>query len=138
MVKWMPSVILTYSNIFAFLPSALHSMICMWQGNFDTSTWFFPVKVVVPFDTSTVFGWYMKFFIYTTAVDVYFFAISSTVIYLASCCLYIEAGCKHFQLILKDIDENAGSGKINKKIFHRNRLKDQIRTGISFHIELIE
>lgn len=87
-----------------FVLSASYSIFNMWMGNFETSTWLLPYAFTVPFDTSTVYGWYMFWFLQLYAALAYSLSITCATTFFGGCCFYIIAICEHFQFYIKKID----------------------------------
>lgn len=60
---WFPSFIFWSFTIGVFMVSFALSFYEMYVGNYDTSTWFIPFYYynVLPFDATTVSGWYIEF-----------------------------------------------------------------------------
>lgn len=82
------------------------SLYCMWRGNYDTSTWYTPYEMIVPFDTTTVFGWYFLVFgIQIHECYMYVFIAGASVSYFVSFCYYIEACCEQFNAIMFDMND---------------------------------
>lgn len=146
--------IVSFANC-AFLgifPSVVHSIVSMVSGNFDTSTWFFVLKIAVPFNTSTIFGWYMKLLLELLFAIVAISIITPIVTYLANCCLYVflvsnyqfravncitfryvRALCDHFKVSFQKID--------NRIIFDffgliMSKTENEFKELISFHMQI--
>lgn len=109
----------------------------MVRGNFDPNTWYFPVSITVPFDESTIFGWYMKFFMYEYGSLMYFLGITSIVTFLMGCCFYIEAFTKDMQMRFDTIDAELEKVKSGKKI-NEKRINSQMAEVVAFHMEIVK
>lgn len=127
------SLFLLSCMVTLFLLSLIHSWISMGNGNYKTSTWFSPYKFHSPFDTSTVFGWYMLWLIQVYAGYTYNLSISVIIMYFVSCCFYIEACCKHFITLYNEFDSYLTKDE-RKSI----AAKRQLHEAILFHIEVIK
>lgn len=88
-----------------FIPPFAHSSLCMLQGNFDTTTWFFHVKMWWPFETKSIAGWYFRWGCYSLNGYSYVYMCVTVITWLVECCLYIKALCQNFQIIIDDCDE---------------------------------
>lgn len=75
----------------------INSFYCIYRGNLDTSTWMVPFNIDVPFDTSSVFGWYMFYIVQGFVAYTYSLNQPAIITFFMSCCLYIEALCEHFR-----------------------------------------
>lgn len=109
----------------------------MSNGNYDTSTWFSPMKISVPFDTSTVFGWYMRFLISMWISICQNMYVSSSIPFFANCCSYIHACYEQFKLDYLNFNNNFS--KYLKKRFKlkRNYVPPSIETFESQLIDLV-
>lgn len=76
----------------------------MRMGNFDTSTWLLPYSLTVPFDTSTVLGWYLFWLVQLYIAIVYAVSVACATTYFGSNCLYITAICEHLGFLIGSID----------------------------------
>lgn len=120
------------------IPSYMLSFISMFMGNYDPSTWFFPIKYSVPFNSSTILGFYIKLTMYAVhGLHSYYMIILTSICYLVSCCYYINACCAHFQHMSNEVDRIISHDKEIKQeetIEVNNRLK----VAIEFHIKILE
>lgn len=124
--------------LFIYFPPIVHSIVSMSNGNYDVSTWFFPVNIVVFFDTSTIFGWYARLFIYIFAVNGYLLAITSSVSHLVSCCFYCEACCQHFQMVFQQIDEEITLKRRNRIKISDVRFRQRLTAAVLFHMQILK
>lgn len=123
--------------VILILPALIHSLGCMWHGNFDTSTWYTFLKLAVPFDTSNIFVWYgllIPFAIMGTTNGLIFGTILT---YFVICSFYIDACCQHFcfeyRKFEEKIDEN--SSKIYENI---GEIKKKMGDAVSLHVKIME
>lgn len=137
---------LIFSYIFChqstFGAALCFSFYCLYTGNFDTSTWFLPFAMVVPFDTSTFEGWYLFLFIQISISFSYITCMVSISSYFVCSGFYIEAICDHFAFLIYSIQETI---KINrnendqKKILRNHlKIKDKIQEAIGIHVDIYE
>lgn len=124
-----------------FIAAALFACYCMWTGNFDTSTWLLPYNLYIPFDTSTVLGWFLLWLIQCYIALVYSLSATCSMTYFVSCCLYIVAMCDHFNLKVQSInsflDNLKNSKKLNDaKVFERLKLK--LNRIVKLHVTIYE
>lgn len=122
---------------FVTFPAILLSIIDMCKGNFDTSTWFFYPKMVVPFSTETVFGWYVRLIFDNYGGWSYALTIVTIIAYLVGCCTYIGALCEHFRTIIRECDElvnNYGHDKGK----HNEIFTEKLKLAVSLHVNIFE
>lgn len=68
------------------------------NGSYDTSGWALPFFISVPFNTETLFGWYLLAFINVNISFAYSLGSITLTSYFISCCFYICAACEHYDL----------------------------------------
>lgn len=72
LTKWMTILLGGGQIAGVIIPFLGFSIICMLRGNFDTSTWYFPLALDPNLiDPSTVLGWYLRTFDYIWACCAY-------------------------------------------------------------------
>lgn len=136
--KWALIIYTNFLLIFFITPSIIHSIVCMRCGNFDTSTWFIAMKFVVPFDTTTVPGWYMALLVEIYFCCVYTIVITALITYLTvSSRLYIDALCEHFKLIFRKVDSKMKSSQ-KRSINRKHEMRSCFKEVISFHMKIVE
>lgn len=136
--KWTLFLTWAACGTFGILPSIIHSMICMWHGNFDTSSWFFATKMSLPFDTSTVYGWYISL-IFETLFPFAAIAIAMPpVSLLVGCCLYVVAHRDHFKAIVNKMDAKISLNTKTCWILKMGEIDSDFEDMISFHVKITE
>lgn len=80
------------------------SIYCICVGNFDTSTYYLPMKIAQPFSVDSLFGWYTLCAFQFLCVPSYFGGTIIVVAYFACCCIYLEALCDHFDHLIGCVD----------------------------------
>lgn len=122
-----------------------NSFFQMWRGNFDTSTWIVAFNIAVPFETSTVFRWYIFYMI--QGMLAYSYSLNQPIIitFFMSCCFYTEALCKHFKIAIQATECNNGDGAVNngqldgEREMRKNLLiRKKIIAAIQLHSKLME
>lgn len=116
----------------------------LWRGNRDTSTWEAAFNIAVPFDTSTLFGWYM--FYVVQGFLAYSYSLNQPIIitFFMSCCLYTEALCKHFAVAFRRTDcrNQATNTAENNEFVDRSKenllIREQFIAALKLHVKLIE
>ncbi|XP_055305885.1 odorant receptor 22c-like [Sitodiplosis mosellana] len=125
-----------------FGAALLYSFYLIRFGNFDTSTWFLPFTMVVPFDTSSVEGWYWFWFIQFSASLSYIMCMVSVSSYFMCCCFYIEAICDRFGVIINSIRKSVKQNQIEKDkpkfLENRSKIRDQIHDAIDLHVNIFQ
>lgn len=125
-----------------YVASLFYSIYCIWVGNVDTSTWFLPFHMVVPFDTQTIWGWYIFLLLQFNISLAYITCMIAITSYFLCSCAYIEATRDHFTSLIHSIRANVERKEIernlqkNKKICQK--IKDELNEAIEFHTKIIE
>lgn len=125
----------------AVLPTIIYSVVCIARDNFDASKFFLPFHLVVPFDSTTMCGFYALCTIQYSAGASYIFCIASILSYFVCCCLYVEAICNQFNYSIQLLDQ----------LIIRKQMKDdkdvqtlfknainQIKKAVELHVEILE
>lgn len=105
-----------YFHPVMFGGALLYSFYCMLTGNYDTTTWILSYKLSVPFDKTTVDGWYLFWLISIQIGIPYSLAMILLMSYFAGCCYYIIGICYHFKLVISSINNSLVVGKKRYRI----------------------
>lgn len=136
--KWITAIGSATIAVFMFgIFTVAFSIFQIWRGNLDASTWFFPFKVSVPFDTTTILGWYVYATISSMEGCSAAVFLLVTVFYLACCCMYLKACCEHIQIIFDDADE-AIQAKNKSERQQKKQLQENIITAHFLHMKIME
>lgn len=144
MSKWSLTYFMSMSIVTIIVMPIALSTYAMFSGNFDTSTWLLIFEMTVPFDDSTVFGWYIKWLLQVYAVYVYNMALPTLISYFVNGCLYVNACCKQFYLDFKALDDNFfdtnSKCRLNPLEIHvkRRKIISQLSDLVKLHIKIIK
>lgn len=136
--KWIVLLFVCGNINTCFILSVVHSIFCIWHGNYDTSTWFTAVKFAVPFDTNIILNWYLLLMFCQVIMLTIATIVSTIISYFVSCCFYINACCKHFRLVCRQIEEKISG---DPKKMNKNRIatiNEKFNEAAFLHIEIIE
>lgn len=130
-------------HVNAFLIAIIEAAFDICFGNVNTSNWDTPFNVVVPFSTNSIWGWFLRWFFELSASFAYVITAASITSYFVSFCLYIDAICNHFNLLINStprIKESIKGTKISQKqqVKMRRKIFKQIHRAIKLHNELFE
>lgn len=134
--KLAPTLYSIVAVLVCILPAVIYSSVCMWYGNFDTSTWFIPMKFAVPFNTATIGGWYVALLVKVVIIWVFIVVITALLTYLLSVCWYVKALRDHFESFFQKIDS-----KITFDQMHSERNTEEkffFKELILFHMKMTE
>lgn len=104
----------------------IHSFFAICTGNIDPSKWNLTFGLVMPFDMTTVFGWYLAWFLEYNMAFTYSVAMVATTSYFVALCIYIEAICDHFIYYVKLNGIHADKLQEEKKQKEQIKLTQQI------------
>lgn len=116
------------------VPFFVHSLFCMWQGNFDTSTWFWILKLATPFDTSNIFVWYGLVIVGDFMAMVNTFLGTTIIMYFMSCSFYVDASLQHFHFVSNKIEEIINKNSINVSFYE---IKRKLCSAVFLHVKII-
>lgn len=121
---FMRSFLLHSVNIVIIGGAVAYSCLCIWQGNYDTSTWFTPYNLYFPFNTSKVIVWY-AYLGTAQAVPVYMyvFVSSTTISYFVSGCIYLVAFCAHIKFMIQQTNKCIVDARIKRGSDQKNATK---------------
>lgn len=129
-------------NETSFVASLFYSFYCVWCGNYDTSTWPLPFNILVPFDTTSLWGWYLLWFVQFSMGLSYTGCLTAITSYFMSCCLYICAICDHFDFlcdsIMNDVDRNRIEKDQQKYRVRHQQIEEKIGRMIKVHDKIYE
>lgn len=129
-------------NTSAFTAVLIYALCCMALGNYNTSSWYLLLNVILPFDKRQPIGWFMSWIMQVAMTLAYALCMTAITSYFMSCCFYIEAMSNHFDFIMNaiktDVEQNQ-TEKIPMEI-RRNHLKitNNLCKAIQFHTEVLE
>lgn len=96
----------------------------------------------VPFDKTAVWGWFLLWFLQINTAFSYCLATILPTSYFMICCLYINALCDHFDLIIRLIGENVKetrteTNSLKKQIFYR-KINNDLISAVKHHSKILE
>lgn len=127
---------------FIYISALVKSIISICMGDFQTSAWNLPYTLVVPFDKTKLWSWYLLWFIQCNMGFSYTSSMVPVTVYFVCCCLYIFGICEHFELLMQatwsDADEyHAEKNPIKRKNLYR-KLQKTLTESIDAHVNLLE
>lgn len=93
--------IIFHTSIFPIV--LIYALFCIASGNYDTSKWNLAVYVVVPYDQTSVWGWFLTWFIILFMACAYALCMTTITSLFVSCCYYIYAMCDHFSVLINSV-----------------------------------
>lgn len=127
--KWFFYYVFAHQSI--VMASLCYSFYCIFVGNRDTSTFVLAFNIVVPFDTRHLFGWYVQWLIQLSMSISYVLSVVSVTSYFVCCCLYVQAICDHFNLLINSIDQNG-------EPYDERIQKTEMIEAIEIHVKVFE
>lgn len=111
-------------------------------GHYDASTWNMFFFMVVPFDKTTVRGYFLLWFYQLNIALFYISSMTTTTSYFMSCSYYIDAMCSHYIYFVNLINENVKHIQFGDYPYsierNRKKLTDQLCDVIKFHNKIFE
>lgn len=116
-----------------------YAISCMLNGNFDTSHWYLSIKLVFPFKTESLFGWFAAWFIEISISFGYSIYMTALTSYFVSCFLYICSMCDHFSLLMKFIDRyTIPNIDYDQNKTNRIQITKTLTNAIQLHVKIFE
>lgn len=131
--------------ILAELPLMINfvqSIYFLSTGNFDASKFPLSYYMDVPFDTTTIWGWYLLWFIQCAMSFNYGMGMTSTTSYFLCCCLYIDTIRKHINFLFATLKDNFNQiqNVNNQKNYHKlcQNIQANLHEAIDLHVKIIK
>lgn len=129
----------------SYIIALLFSIYCIYiLQNFDTSTYFLPLRVAAPFETDTIFRWYLFFALEFTFGVSYMLSVIPTISYFVCCCFYLNALSEHFDhliaLVEAEFHQNHSDANDQvSKVVKESRIAGKLlRNAIDHHNKIYE
>lgn len=135
--KWPLILVYAAPMTISVFPPLIHSSLRMWQGNFDTSTWFSIYRMAMPFDTSSIFGWYGLVLAGILMGPTPVFTITAIITYFMSCSFYVDACCQHLLFLYFQIEEKINENP-RKSFENISEIKRKLGKAVSLHVKIIK
>lgn len=130
------------ANMSMFVASIFSAIYYIFIGNLDTSTWLQPFSVSVPFETETIWKWFIFLFIQFNIGFSYSICISPTIAYFVCCCLYIGGICDQIDFMIASIANEVKMSQLegnHSEFQQRNRkIKRELNQLIELHANMHE
>lgn len=115
-----------------YVLSFLYTIYYICIGNYDVSTWPALLEMSVPFDTKTIYGWYLLMFMLIIMDVTYLLCMFLGTTHFMGCCIYIGAICTHFDLDMQTIQAKV------EQMENRMEIKMKIHKAIQIHVKVNE
>lgn len=129
-------------NQASFVITLLFSVYFLFIGKFDSSKLLLPFNLILPFDTKTVLGWYILWFIEFNIGFSYVISMVGITSYFVCCCFYICTICDHFQWLLQsleaDVKRNQSEKNTQKHTQNLKKIKEKFLHAIEINIKAFE
>lgn len=117
---------------FGYVLTFFYSIYCLCIGNYDASTWVPLLQMSIPFDTKTIYGWYLLLFMLICTDIAYLSCLILGTTHFVGCCMYIMAICEHFDVAMQTVQATIEQSKRAMEI---NR---QMHKAIRIHVKINE
>lgn len=110
----------------SFVIALIFSIYCIYVGNFDTSTYYLPLRIAAPFHIDSVFEWYLFWALQLNFGFSYSFCVIPAASFFVCSCFYLSAMCDHFNyliaLVEAEFDRNVNETMNKCSSDHQNSL----------------
>lgn len=128
-------------HTFAFTVTLVYAAYCILMGKYDTSSWYLSFNVVLPFDKTKLFGWFLTWAAQFSMALAYALPMVSLTSYFISCCFYIHTMCKHVTNIMdsvqRDVEDNLVEISPSKILKKRQKILNQLIEVVKLHVEIL-
>lgn len=122
----------------SFIMAVMFSIYCVYIGNFDTSTYYLPLREKPPFNTESLLGWYMFLAIQLCMSFAYVFGVVPAISYFVCNCFYLSTLCDHFDYLIALVDVELKPS--DRMAIHKNALNAHklLSNAIDHHNKIYE
>lgn len=129
--------------LFIFAVFLAYSIYCIFSGNLDASTWLLPFKMIVPFNSNTIWGWFLLWLIQMNMTLAYLISMVAMITYFCCCCFYICAVGDHFSIIIRmisgDFKKYQENSRKSRHEFEKNtrKFEENLQDAIDLHVKML-
>lgn len=121
----------------------LYSIYNVCVSNFDTSTYFLPLRLATPFNTDTVFKFYLFLMVHLSIGYSYLFCAIPTISYFVCWCFYLNGLVDHFDylfgLLNAEFEENEDEPNDRATAYENSlRARKLLSNAIDLHNKIYE
>lgn len=129
-------------QVACFVLALIIPLVDIIKGNTDTSKWFLPLMLLVPFDISTVSGWLWDWHLQFHIAIGYNGSAVLTSSHFACFCCYIVAMCDHFELVVESLRVDYGRIQMEKNTgkhpYMWCKAREKLQRCIEMHVNIYE
>lgn len=111
-------------------------------GNINPSNWKLMYDLILPFDKSQLFGWFVHYFAQFNVGLTYSLILVSVTSYFVCCCFYIDSTCEHFDILINSIRNsiqfNDTEDETMKVSANWRKVKQQLSEAVNLHVDIFE
>lgn len=131
-----------FCNQAAYVSNLIPPFFSLLHGNYETSGWGLMYDLVLPFDKTKIWGWFMTWFTQFNVGFSYSLVLVSITSYFVCCCFYMAAICDHFDYLMetikKDMECCEGQSNAIGNAQNRLKIKKQLSDAIDLHVSIFE
>ena len=120
----------------------IHAFVCIASGNYDTSLWLLGFDVVVPYDQTRIWGWFVTWFIQLSMAFSYALCMTTVTSFIVSGCYYIYAMCDHFNVLMNSVGRAVERirTEVNPRKIRKTRqlINTQLSNAIKVQVKIYE
>lgn len=129
-------------HVSSFSTALILAIYDICNGKTDTSAWNLSFNVVLPFDTRSIFGWFLDWLYQFSMVINYAICMILSATHFACFCYYIIATCSQFDLMIDalrfDCEQIQKEKNIRKHMKMRQNAMEQLQQAIDMHSQIYE
>lgn len=107
-------------------------------GNFDAATWKLMYNLIIPFDKTHIFGWFVHYVAQFNVGLTYSLILVSITSYFVCCCFYVNTICDHFDHMMQSIESNGMHEYESRPQTNWRKVKQQLSEAINLHVDIFE
>ncbi|XP_031637097.1 uncharacterized protein LOC116349691 [Contarinia nasturtii] len=134
-----------FMNQAAYLMVLIAPIYSIIHGIFDPSKWKLMYNLIIPFDETELFGWFVHYFAQFNVGLTYSLILVSITSYFVCGCFYVNSICNHFDHLINSIKDTIEPTEVDEtnEIKARvrtdwRRVKEQLSEAINLHVEIFD
>lgn len=125
-----------------YVSAFIAAIVDISMGKADTSKWLLPLPIIVPWDITSLSGWFCDWFLQINTGVAYGFCMSSTTAHFVCFCYYIIAACDHLDLVLQSLKVDYAQIQREENTQNHPHMwlmaKKKLNRSIDMHVKIYE
>lgn len=129
-------------HVSTFSTAFIGAIFDIYNGNSDTSAWNLAFNLLLPFDTQSIFGWFLDWFFQFYMSIIYALCTILITSHFACFCYYIIATCNQFGLMIEALHFDCKQIRKEKNMQKCSEMwknaREKLQEAIEMHVQIYE